>query len=460
MAAASLIAAEPDRGWWRPTLITAIITAVVGIISFASFLWASTAALPGDPAVFRARIAHGFAAGDLVEDPFQEGSTTIGSHQWNDCLIIVMAMDQRGDPARLALSPILMDFGATPSVSNNPCAVLSALNQGATPNGNLYYYDNYPHGAVVLLRLLLPYREIERIRADYRNLLSGLLVASLALVMVGLASGRNMRAFAAIGVTSVALMRYFGLESFSQSLGHGPADAVLAAYTLALAAMAFRPTGLGLAVVAAAVCGALTMIFELFTGGVPLGLAMVIGLTPLVVRPAVRPTVAAGASAAAFLGAGAIFYLLKMVAVVMIAGGGIAGNAVAEAFRLTIFVPNGVLKDGTGFAVAIRETFHSVDTLTGGMGLMSAATIVIGLAAGAYGFVQVRRNEPSAAVRSQALMLALSLIIPPLWCVFFLNLMINHAWFTDRIFVWLIAGGFSLFFLSLLSPGAPRPHRD
>ncbi|MEO6255744.1 MAG: hypothetical protein ABIO69_02945 [Sphingomicrobium sp.] len=456
MAAASLIDAAPGRGWWRPTVITAIITTVVGIVSFAVFLWASTTALPGDPAIFKERIAHGFAAGDLVENPFQEGSTTIGSHQWNDCLIIVMAMDERGDPARLALSPILMDFGATPSVSTNPCAVLSALNQGATPNGNLYYYDNYPHGAVVLLRHLLPYREIERIRADYRNLLSALLIASLALVMVGLARGQNMRGFAAIGVTSVALMRYFGLESFSQSLGHGPADAVLAAYTLALAAMAFRPTGLALAVVAAAVCGALTMIFELFTGGVPLGLAMVIGLTPLVVRPAVRPGVAATASAATFLGAGAIFYLLKMAAVMMIAGGGIAGDALAEAFRLTIFVPDGVRKDGTGFATAIRETFHSVDTLTGGMGLIAGATIAIALAAGAYGFVQVWRSERSAAVRGQALMLALSLFIPPLWCVFFLNLMINHSWFTDRIFVWLIAGGFSLFFLDLLSRGKGR----
>ena len=109
----------------------------------------------------RARVCKG----SLVEDTFVEGSTTIGSHQWNDCLIIVMAMDQRGDRARLTLSPILMDFGPTPSVTTNPCAVLSALNKGAVPNNNLYYYDNYPHGAVVLLRYLLPHREIEEIRA-------------------------------------------------------------------------------------------------------------------------------------------------------------------------------------------------------------------------------------------------------------------------------------------------------
>jgi hypothetical protein len=428
-----------------------VITILVGIAAFGSFLWASRAALPGDPSVFRARVAHGFASGSLVESPFQEGSTTIGSHQWNDCLIIVMAMDQRGDRARLALSPILMDFGPTPSVTTNPCAVLSALNKGAVPNNNLYYYDNYPHGAVVLLRYFLPHGEIGEIRAAYRTTLTTFLLLALALSAIGLARGKNLPAFAVVAVTSVALMRYFGLESFAQSLGHGPADAVLAAYMLAIAALAFRPGSLVLPILAAAVCGALTMIFELFTGGIPLGLAMVLGLTPFVVRPPIRPAVAAAAAAAAFLGAGTIFYFLKLAATVMIAGGGIAGDSLAEAFRLTIFVPNGVLKDGTGFAVALRETYYDIGALTGGMRRLAAGTIAIALAAGAHGFVQVWRNDRSEVGRDQALMLALSLAITPLWCLFFLNLMVLHAWFTDRIFVWLIAGGFSLFLLGLFA---------
>ena len=439
------------RGWRHVVVVTAVITLLVGIAAFGSFMWASRAALPGDPSVFRARVAHGFASGSLVESTFVEGSTTIGSHQWNDCLIIVMAMDQRGDRARLTLSPILMDFGPTPSVTTNPCAVLSALNKGAVPNNNLYYYDNYPHGAVVLLRYLLPHREIEQIRASYRSTLSAFLLLALALSVVGLARGKNMPAFAVIAVTTVALTRYFGLESFGQSLGHGPADAVLAAYMLAIAAMAFRPSGLALPVLAAAVCGALTMIFELFTGGIPLGLAMVLGLTPLVVRPPIRPAVAAAAAATAFLGAGAIFYFVKLAATVMIDGGGVAGDVLAEALRLTIFVPDGVLKDGTGFAVAVRETIKDISALTGGMRRLAVGTIAIALAAGAYGFVQVWRNDRSETGRDQALMLALSLTITPLWCLFFLNLMIFHAWFTDRIFVWLIAGGFGLFLLGLFA---------
>jgi hypothetical protein len=451
----------PDRrsgmGQWSrsPVLVTVLISIVTGVVAFGLFLVASQRAIGGDPATFKTHVAQAFANKQLVEDPHQLGSTTIGSHQWNDCLILVMAMDERGDPARLALSPILMDLGPTPnpSVSTNPCAVLSALSKGARPNDQLYYYDRYPNGAVVLLRYLMPHWRIARIRAVYRNALCAFLVLGLALVLVGLARGRNVTAFAVIGVTTIALMRYFGLESFSQSLGHGPADAVIAAYVLALAALAFVPASLAVAVLTAAVFGVLTIIFELFTGGFPLGIAMVIGLTPFVVRPTVRPVTAAAAPVAAFVGAGAVFYAVKMAAAVSFGGAGIAGDAVSEVLRLTILFPHGVLKDGTGFAVGASNMIHSVDTLTGGMGLLSGATLVMATLAGGWGLVRIWTRDPSPMVRQRALLLAISAAIPPLYCLFFLNLMINHSWFTDRIFVWNIAAGFGLFFMALLRDG-------
>ncbi len=438
--------------------ITAAITVLTALVMFVLFVVASRAVLPGDASTYRARIAHGFAKGDLVENPYQQGSTTIGSHQWNDCLIMLMAVDQRGDLDRLALSPILMDLGPSPSVTTNPCAVLSAVNKGAVPNSELYYYDRYPHGAVVLLRYLLPHASIRSIRHAYRSVLTAVLIVSLGLALVGLARRHKVGAFALIAVTSVALMRYFGLESFSQSLGHGPADAVLGAYLAALAAIALWRTSFPAAILAAATFGALTIIFELFTGGVPLGLAMAIGLTPLVVGT-VRPAVAAAAAGAAFVGAGAIFYLLKMAAVIMLAGGGIATDALSEVLRLSILMPHGVLQDGTGFAVAIRETRDSIGVLTAGMGSLAVGTIALALGSGAYGLVRIWKQQRSPVLREQALVLALSLAITPLWCLFFLNLMIQHAWFTDRIFVWLIAGGFGLFFLAVSSADADASER-
>jgi hypothetical protein len=82
------IAAKGSRGRvsrvieQKPFIITALITTVTGVAAFALFLLASYGALAGDPSLFRARVAQAFRSGQLVEDPFQEGSTTIGSHQW------------------------------------------------------------------------------------------------------------------------------------------------------------------------------------------------------------------------------------------------------------------------------------------------------------------------------------------------------------------------------------------
>jgi hypothetical protein len=433
----------------RLTVITLIISVLTGLASFALFMVVSYGALPGDPSVFRQRIGEGFAHKRLVENPYQEGSTTIGSHQWNDCLIIVMASDQRGDRDRLALAPLVMEFDQGLDMATNPCAVLSALNKGEKPNATLYYYDRYLHGAVVLLRYALPHAGIGQVRAMYRKAISACLLLSLALVVAGLWRGRNPRAFAVLGVSTLAFMRYFGLESFSQSLGHGPADAVIAVYLLTLCVMAFVPVGLTVALAAAAIFGALTIIFELFTGGVPIGLAMVIALTPLVIRPGVRPLHASAAASAAFLGAGAVLYLARMVAIALAGTTGVASDTVSEILRLTILSP-----EGPHLGVAARNLVQSIGVLTGGMGLLSAGTIAIALVAGALGFARLRARNQSEIVREEALMLAISAAITPLWCAGFTVLMVNHAWFTDRVLVWPIAAGFGLFFMALLEKGS------
>jgi hypothetical protein len=430
----------------RLIALTAIVSITVGLASFALFVVASYAALGGDGGVFRQRVADGFLRHQLVEDPYQEGSTTIGSHQWNDCLIIVMAMDERGDRDRLALAPILMAFDrGGPDMGTNPCGVLAALNRGAQPNANLYYYDRYFHGAVVLLRDLIPHASISGIRVLYRKAITACLLLSLALAMIGLWRRRNLAGFAVLSVSAITLMRYFGLESFSQSLGHGPADAVIALYLLVLCVMAFRPAGIGTTLVVSALFGTLTIIFELFTGGVPIGLA------PFVVHPALRPATSAAAAAAAFLGAGAVMYLARVVAIAMAGTTGVASDTVSEILRLTILSP-----EGPHLGVAAHNLVQSIGVLTGGMGLLSMGTVAIALVAGALGFARIRARDHSSYEREAALMLALSAAVTPLWCLGFTVLMINHAWFTDRVLVWPIAAGFGLFILALLGE---RPER-
>jgi hypothetical protein len=74
----------------------------------------------------------------------------------------------------------------------------------------------------VLLRYLLPHFRIGQIRSLYRATLTGILVAGLALTLIGIARYRRLAEFAVLAITFLALTRFFGLESFSQSLGMDP----------------------------------------------------------------------------------------------------------------------------------------------------------------------------------------------------------------------------------------------
>ena len=196
--------------WHRLAVILG--PALIGAAVFGLFLAASVMSLGRNVPAAVDRVAEAFRSGRLVVNPYQEGSTDIGSHQWNDCLITLMAIDQRGDPVRLAVSPIIAGFSGPAAPEDNPCAALWALVNGTTPDSQLYYYDRYIHGATVLLRYLLPHRGIPWIRRAYRLAVSGLLVAGLAVCLIGIARGRQTASFAVLAVSILALGRFFGLE--------------------------------------------------------------------------------------------------------------------------------------------------------------------------------------------------------------------------------------------------------
>ena len=179
----------------RWVIATVCSSVLVGAIVFVLFLAASFMALDRDVSLAKTQVAEAFRSGQLVENPFQEGSTTIGSHQWNDCLITVMAIDQRGDRTRLALSPIIAGFPGL-ATDADPCAVLKAMFSDLSPEPELYYYDRYLHGSTVLLRFLLPHFKIEQIRWLYRTAITGVLACGLALSLIGIARGRRVADFA------------------------------------------------------------------------------------------------------------------------------------------------------------------------------------------------------------------------------------------------------------------------
>ena len=180
--------------------------------------------------------------------------------------------------------------------------------------------------------ILLPHFTIAQIRSLYRAAVTGVLICGFALALIGIALGRRVAEFAVLSVIFLALMRFFGLESFSQSLGHGPADLIAALYALMVVVMLFAPVRPAIVILAAALFGALTIVFELFTGGIPLGLAMVIGLASLDVRSVDQPREfqLATYAAAGYVGAAAVTYAIKVAAIAHVAGFGVIADIAGQ----------------------------------------------------------------------------------------------------------------------------------
>lgn len=438
---------------YKLVITTACVSVLAGAFVFALFFVASSLALDRGVQAATSHVAAAFSSGELVLDPYQEGSTTIGSHQWNDCLITAMAIDQRGDRARLALSPIIAGF---PGLADDaePCRVLKTLVSGSQPDAELYYYDRYVHGATVLLRYLLPHFRIGQIRALYRAAITGVLVSGFALTLIGIARDRRVAEFVVLSVVILALMRFFGLESFSQSLGHGPADLVAALYVLVVAVLVFAPARPLVVILAAALFGAFTLAFELFTGGIPLGLAMVIGLASLGARRGDQPGeyALAACAAGAYAGAAVVTYAIKVAATAYVAGTGVIADIAAQ---LIHYSP--ASEEGPGFIAAAVSICRSIGVLAGGMTMLAAAAVLGGISAGIYGLNRILRRNTDPALRQRAVLLAMSVLPIPLWFLAFPNQVAIHAWFIDRIVVWLVAAGFSVFSLAIAAGHRARP---
>lgn len=360
-----------------------------------------------------ARIAEGFAQGSITGDDLLRGDTRIGANQFNDCLIIGMALQQSAPRTKLAISPTVPTGGMS-------CA-------GLARSQPRIYYHNYLHGQVTLLRYLLPALSIDHIRFLYKLVLQLLLLVGIAVAMFRLSKrDADWQKNAFVLIVLICLGRAFGLETFGQSLGHGPSDIVLVGYVVVASFAA--DVSERAAVVSAAVFGALTMVFELLTGGLPLGLAVIVGLLSF---SDVRALVL---SATAYLVAACTVFAAKIAAVAYVFGnieylGGIVLRTVGN-------TPSFMGDRSFGQAI-----IGSMDALMPGLPALANGILILAIVFGAYG---LWRN-PSR----QAKIVALSSVPIFGWLAVFHQHTIIHAWFMDRMLTWVIASGFALFLFGL-----------
>jgi hypothetical protein len=349
------------------------------------------------------RIGQAFTSGALIDDDFARGDTIRGYHQYNDCLILGLATDQRYSREELTVSPSV-PFGP------NDTLLCRALHYGR-PDTDRFFYHNYLHGHTTLARYLLPILGVDQIRSLYRLLITLVIVTGLALALL-----RRNWVFA---IVFLAFARCFGLEVFGQSLSHGPADLVLVSYVLFL--LVGRPS-----VAAAAVFGSLTMIFEFMTGGLPLGLAVVIGLSGAALPAAVAFLVAAGVTLA-----------VKYAAVLAVFG----RHGLAQVFGALATHMGGTAPSYLAGRSWLQAIAGNMEALMPGLGPMAGLLLILAIVFGALGL----HRRPTA----EAKLLAWSNLPILLWFAAFRQHTIIHAWFMDRMFVWPIATGFAIYILSL-----------
>jgi hypothetical protein len=424
----------------RGIVPAALIGALIGASFFLVFAALNYLSLGRDLPAARQAVIAAFDAGQLGHQDSLRGNTGIGQHQFNDCLILAMALDQDAAAGRLAVSPIRPLYART----GGPCSDLERYARGRMPDGRLYFYHNYIHGQTMLTRLLLPAIGVKGMRSLYHLLGTLVLLGGLLAAMLALVRGRRSGLFWLIAFIGFA--RFFGLEAFGQSLGHGPSDLAILGFALVLAVAGLAGgASPRLLVPLAAAFGALTIIFELLTGGAPLGLALLIGGTAFAMREGddILPCVLAAVAA----------YCAAIVACIACKGAFVAYQFGPGDLRIPVLelgVRTGVLivpgiDPALNPVAFVGRMVEGLDSLIPGMRWLALGILVLAAGFGAWGFGRLRRTPE----RIKAVLIAASCLPIFLWFPIFRQHTMMHAWFMDRILVWIAISGFSLFALAI-----------
>lgn len=435
-----------------------IVGVAIGAAMFLLLFVANRAALGLAVPAARAHVAQAFAQGTLQDRDYLENETDLGRHQYNDCLILRQAIDQRMPADRLAVSPVrdLLPPGLT------QCASLRGFVSGRAPPDPTYYH-RYLHGHTLLARLLLPHLSVGAIRTLYHGTVTLLIVAGITAAMLGLARGRRPVESAFWLILFLVFARWFGLETYGQSLGHAPADATFLGFLLILAIAGMRG-GLSRrsAIVLGAIFGALTAIFEFLTGGIPLGMAAIVGGLPFAMHEpaAAHPSDGAASSPlptdlptptdafVAFCAAVATCLVLKVALVLYVFGGDAMADSAAQLRMRMGMDPTMGETVGVGAGEMLKKLVKGLDAMAPGMRLMAGSTLALAIAGGGWAATRLLGEGNDPLIRRRVTCLLLSNIAIVAMLALFWQHTVIHAWFMERTFAWTIATGFALFALA------------
>ena len=381
----------------------------------------------------------------------------------NDCLMLGALLQDY--PGRLAqtlsarIPPADAQPAARPGDPTIPACLpfIAALERADPADPNAVFYHRYLHGQRVFAALALAVASPEAL--GWITLLANALVL-LSVLIPALRhrhEGWRSRSYAAIAAT---LLLFDGLWLFGIYFSFSLSDLVLAGFVACAWHGGIARGGEPAFAIAAALFGVATATFEFLTGGIPFGLALLLGVVALD-GPADRDALLRRAvhGSLIFAAAIALTFAVKLALVWLL-----VDPSVLADFRSALST-----RVGASFVDSLPPqeiawlAAHGIDaasldrhwilalfymvarlayaTFVIGFGSPVLGMIIMGASAVATIMLLVRRARAAcdSVTRTRLLILFGSALVMPLWSLVFVNHTLLHAVWMVRPFAWVIA---------------------
>jgi hypothetical protein len=161
-------------GSFRKLGIAGLCGLFVGLTAFGLFYLANLGTLRG---VDAQTVRTAYERGDLGRHDRSINNSRIGEHQFNDCLIVGLALERRAPREQLAVSPA----HGFPTLHSGLCKDLEVLVTQGTAGRPVTFYHNYIYAQVTIARLALDRLGVAGLRTLYKSLNSVILALGLGL---------------------------------------------------------------------------------------------------------------------------------------------------------------------------------------------------------------------------------------------------------------------------------------
>ncbi len=422
---------------------------IAAVLVFVAAVAMNAAALPAPAERLDARMREAFATGALPDRHVYDPDRRIGALTWNDCLILMMAMDPGRPRSEILVSPMIRTPNGTRTTQRDACRMLhDIVIEGRSDAFEAMPYQRYISAFAAPAALLVPRLGV----AGYRALLAAVNYASVLSILGACLffarrsrAGPRRRKFLAGAVLFACILVFGGMEFYAQGFGIGLADPFV--YGLFAALLFGRPlrTGRRRFVTITAAAFALVTAFEFWTGQLPLAFAGGVGLlaldmedeADLAALPQRLADFAATALATVFL-----LFAIKIAVAQAVFGGDILGDFMGELelragsadygpFNLFLHLAGRADHVGQGSLV---------------LGLLNGLAGTVALGVGAVRLFRSERSDP--LLRGTGFVLLLSVVLLAGWHLVFRNHSTIHSEFMVRSFVWWNAAGWIMLMLA------------